>query len=118
MEINAGNFNELLVKAYAKAMEDRGYSADEYDSISQEIITESEYFGPFELDGYEIGVAADVGGGEGDGEERYVVFKIFNGTETRYFRYDGYYASWDGSTFDDLEPREVLAQEKVIVVFE
>jgi len=45
----------------------------------------------------------DHGGGEGDGEERFVVFSV-NG---QYFEVVGYYASWDGTTWDDLTIYEV-----------
>lgn len=119
MEINAGNFNDLLVKAYNKYLDEAGCGDDHFDSMTQEVIAEGAYsLAGFELDGYTIDVAADVGGGEGDGEERYIVYSVTDGTKTRYFRYDGYYASWDGSTFENLEPRKVKAKKKVVVVFE
>lgn len=114
MEINAGNFNDLLVKAYNKYLDDAGYGDTHFDSMTQEVLTEGTYaFGDsgIEVDGYVLTAAADVGGSEGDGETRYIVFRVSEGSERRYFRYDGYY-------FDDLEPREVYPQEKVIVVFE
>lgn len=45
----------------------------------------------------------DHGGGEGDGEERWVVFSV-NG---QYFEVVGYYQSWEGTEWDDLTIREV-----------
>ncbi|MBO0676909.1 hypothetical protein JRC04_05490 [Mycolicibacterium sp. S2-37] len=51
------------------------------------------------------------GGGEGSGEERWYVFSITAEDEdTRYFRINGYYASFHGSDFDgpfeEVEPVE------------
>lgn len=42
-------------------------------------------------------------GGEGQGEELWVVFSLGD----QLFRVDGYYASWDGSNWDGAEPYEV-----------
>jgi len=60
----------------------------------------------------------DHGGGEGSGEERYVVIKVTDnqGNET-YYRKDGYYASYDGSTFDG-EFREVTPRDRVVTFYE
>jgi len=52
-------------------------------------------------------VVEDIGGGEGDGEERYVVFQVGD----QFFQVDGYYASWDGTTWEDTIPHEVKAEE-------
>ena len=46
-------------------------------------------------------------GGEGQGETRYVVFSVGE----QFFRVDGYYASWDGTTWEDPTPHEVVAKE-------
>jgi hypothetical protein len=54
------------------------------------------------------------GGGEGDGEEYYIVFKI---GET-IWRVDGWYASHHGSELDYDSLREVKAQEKTVIVYE
>jgi hypothetical protein len=42
------------------------------------------------------------GGGEGDGEERWIVIKVGD----QFFEYSGYYSSWDGTEWDN-ELREV-----------
>ena len=54
-------------------------------------------------------------GGEGQGEEWYSV-KHFKKYDV-YIRIDGYYASYDGTTFDD-DYYEVKPKEKKIVVYE
>lgn len=59
-------------------------------------------------------IAEDHGGGEGDGEERFVVMSIGD----QFFKVSGYYASWDGSNWDDATPVEVVPVEKTVIVFE
>lgn len=46
-------------------------------------------------------------GGEGMGDTRYVVFQIGD----QFFQVDGYYASWDGTTWEDPSPYEVKPVE-------
>ena len=53
-------------------------------------------------------------GGEGQGETRYVVFSVGD----QFFRVDGYYASWDGTTWEDPTPEEVVAKEVTVVRYE
>jgi len=40
-------------------------------------------------------------GGEGQGDSYWNVFSVEHNGETTYFRIDGWYASYDGSHFDD-----------------
>lgn len=66
-----------------------------------------EYTKSFEIPSGTVTLIEDHGGGEGDGEERFVVIKVGD----RLFRYDGYYSSWSGTEWDDtlreVEPFEV-----------
>lgn len=55
------------------------------------------------------------GGGEGDGEEYYVVVHFLN--PDCYVRVDGWYASYDGGYLDG-EPYLVQPEQKVITVYE
>jgi len=57
-----------------------------------------------------------VGGGEGDGEHTHVVLK----TEAtgQFFRINGYYYSYDGTTWDDSRLFEVRPVTKTVVVYE
>lgn len=53
-------------------------------------------------------------GGEGQGEQRWVVFSVGD----QFFEVSGYYASWDGTTWEDqslieVEPKEVVKIEYV-----
>lgn len=51
---------------------------------------------------------ASVGGGEGEGETMYAVFKLTTHSgEERFFRSDGYYESWDGGSWEDNDLYEV-----------
>lgn len=59
-------------------------------------------------------IVEDVGGGEGDGEERYVVFQVAD----QFFQVDGYYASWDGTTWEDTTPYEVKPKEVTVIQYE
>jgi hypothetical protein len=53
-------------------------------------------------------------GGEGQGETRYVVFQVGE----QFFRVDGYYASWDGTTWEDPTPYEVTPKEVTVIRYE
>jgi hypothetical protein len=56
-------------------------------------------------------------GGEGQGDKRYVVFKFSDESGVKYFRKDGYYASYDGSTWDG-DFREVKPVDRVVTFYE
>lgn len=65
-----------------------------------------------------IEVAENHGGGEGSGEVRYIVFKLTNSDLTiQYFRIDGYYLSFEGSSFDG-NLKEVKAVVRPVTFFE
>lgn len=53
-------------------------------------------------------------GGEGMGDTRYVVFSVGD----QFFKVEGYYASWDGTTWDDPTPFEVKPVEKTVIEYE
>lgn len=50
-------------------------------------------------------------GGEGLGEDYYVVFSVTYMNETTNYKVNGWYASYNGYEFDDLEPYEVEYKE-------
>ena len=73
---------------------------------------------PVDLPGIgQLTILENVGGGEGDGNERYIVFAVTDYTTgySRYFRLNGYYASFYGTDWNDLE--EVQAVPTVITVW-
>lgn len=55
-------------------------------------------------------------GGEDQGSEYWSVYSFSNGYEVVFIKFDGWYASYDGSTFDEFF--EVKAVEKTVTVFE
>jgi hypothetical protein len=69
-----------------------------------------------DFNGMRVACVQDVGG-EGQGETRYAVFSFTDETGIKYFRKDGYYASYDGTTWDG-DFREVTPQERVVVFYE
>jgi hypothetical protein len=58
-------------------------------------------------------------GGEGEGDEYWLVFRVENsdGSE-QFFRVDGYYASYDGTSWDGAQLREVNAVPRTVVFYE
>jgi hypothetical protein len=70
-----------------------------------------------DFEGVRVMCVQDVGGGEGDGELRYAVYSFTDKTGTKYFRKDGYYASYDGTTWDGAF-REVTPHERVVIFYE
>lgn len=67
-------------------------------------------------DGWTGKVEAEYGG-EGQGDQYWMVISVSDGNTTRYFRRDGWYASYDGGYLDG-DTYEVKPQEKTIVVYE
>lgn len=57
-------------------------------------------------------------GGEGQGDEYWVVFSITNNDKTRYFKKEGGYASYVGGGELDGDLQEVFPKEKVITVWQ
>lgn len=58
-------------------------------------------------------------GGEGQGEETYVIFELKAALQdVRYFRIDGYYVSHDGFHYEDGDLTEVGPVEKPVVFWE
>jgi hypothetical protein len=56
-------------------------------------------------------------GGEGQGDQYWVVISVSDGITTRYFRRDGWYSSYNGSELDG-DTYEVVPKEKTIVIYE
>jgi hypothetical protein len=56
-------------------------------------------------------------GGEGGGDQYWMVISVSDGETTRYFRKDGWYASYDGGYLDG-ETYEVTPKERTVVFYE
>jgi len=53
-------------------------------------------------------------GGEGEGEYYWSVYKFTDGTDEVFVQFDGYYQSYDGSTFNEfffVTPKEVMVTQ-------
>jgi hypothetical protein len=88
------------------------------------------YFWKYEVD-HEAGVdvpglgkvriVEEVGGGEGSGEEMYLIFSVLPeggyAWQRRYFQKNGYYASFDGANWDGAFV-EVKPVKRTVTVFE
>jgi hypothetical protein len=77
-----------------------------------------DYNKPIELHGRLVELVEADTGGEGHGEDIYMVFKTtdVNG-DIQYWRKEGYYASYDGSDWDG-DFREVRPVERVVTFYE
>jgi hypothetical protein len=54
-------------------------------------------------------------GGEGEGEDYWTVYSFSKGDEKVLIKFDGWYASYEGSTYEEFY--EVKAEPKVITVY-
>ena len=62
-------------------------------------------------EGLTVTVVEQHGGGEGDGEVVYCIYKVVDGDSTKYYKAHGWYASYDGSHYDgifEVEPYQEL----------
>lgn len=75
---------------------------------------DTSYSGEFE--GLTAKVEAEYGG-EGCGEQYWMVVSLSDGKTIRYFRKDGYYASYDGGTLDG-EVYEVKPVTREVIFYE
>jgi hypothetical protein len=53
-------------------------------------------------------------GGEGEGEDFWSLYKFTDGTDEVFVQFDGYYYSYDGSTFDSwffVKPQQVTVTQ-------
>lgn len=57
-------------------------------------------------------------GGEGQGDQYWMVISLSDGTTTRYFRKDGWYSSYGGGGTLDGETYEVKPQERLVTFYE
>lgn len=73
---------------------------------------------PTEVEGLGLVTTVEQFGGEGQGDRAWVVVKVeFKNGSVRYFKKDGYHASFDG-TYYDGDFSEVTPQEKVVTLYE
>lgn len=94
-----------IKKALSKFIEEDGVSELEYVKDNEEI-------------GGLLFTQVDQKGGEGEGDEYFFVLKVedVEKTQTAFIRFDGYYTSYDGTTFENndftvVEPKMVEVRQ-------
>jgi hypothetical protein len=77
------------------------------------VSTHNTYYSRFNQQGISVD-RVDSYGGEGCGEEYWSVYKFSRDKEVVYVKFEGYYMSYDGSTYQGfifVEPREVMVTQ-------
>jgi hypothetical protein len=72
-------------------------------------------YGPFEINGYILSTEAEYGG-EGQGEDYWVVVRVEKDGISTYWKYDGWYASYDGGYLENVY--KVEPKQKMVTVYE
>lgn len=76
---------------------------------------ESEFKSKVHLLGIDMSSVYHYGGeGEGEGEDYWTVWKFTKDDNSVYFKFQGYYQSYDGATYNEyilVEPKEVLVTQ-------
>jgi hypothetical protein len=98
---------------------DKGETAEYFDEIWEDFL----YTVPTKKEGEKGAVTPTLAsgpvyivedfGGEGQGDDRYVVFSIAD----TFFKVEGYYSSWDGQTWDNPAPFEVEPEEITVIQY-
>jgi len=84
-----------------------------HSEVSNSREWDSEELSAFKDKAQELGISinhVDNYGGEGMGDEYWSVYSFNDGTNTEYVKFDGWYASYHGSDFNEwffVEPEEV-----------
>jgi len=120
LKVTAERVVEKLLEYYNEdlsRLEDGHYYDEDGVTYFEEIaddLSEDLYGTGLEVDGLHLKLVEQVGG-EGEGDEYFVVFTI---EETgQFFRFDGYYSSFDGTSWESTALREVQKTAKTITVY-
>ncbi len=107
------SWQESLRNEYGLDDDDDFSNLDDIESAWKEVKYEG---GKYTRDGWTAD-RVDDHGGEGEGDKYWVVVSISDGKTTRYFRKDGWYASYDGGYLDG-ETTEVTPQSRMVTYYE
>ncbi len=113
-----GTFEEFLENHELKTTHIEDYGDDEPSTFDSQTAWEHFHYGTKEgnHDGWTAKVEKSYGG-EGQGDQYWMVVSVSDGTTTRYFRRDGWYASYDGGYLDG-DTYEVRPAERLVTVYE
>lgn len=102
------------IESAIEAMFDSDTDTDPHIGSWYDLKWELRHFQPWKVEGLEhpVLVVEDFGGGEGSGEEMWIIVSY----DGRYFRKDGYYASFDGDNWDGPFV-EVRRSQEIVTVF-
>lgn len=115
----AAEVQQAVIDTYVEQQKAKGYwdvDEDEDPTYFDTLLIESDFLYDLEKNALEttLGTVEMVEnvGGPGEGETRYFVVSLTNSSDgevNNYFRVDGYYASWDGDSWEGAEFYEVEA---------
>jgi hypothetical protein len=100
----------------ANALED--WEVDSVEELGSDAWQEAKYEGAEETRGNLTAKVVAEYGGEGKGDQYWMVVSLSDSETTRYFRKDGWYSSYGEGGSLDGNTYEVFPAEKVVVVYE
>lgn len=102
---------DRILKAIQEFRDDHGDG--ELGEVSKE---KGGYRGPIEKDGLLIYTAENYGGGEGDGEEHWIVLSVTDmaTNENTFWEIPGWYQSYHGSELEVEDMFQVVPAEKTV----
>ena len=102
---------ELVIKEITDRVQ--GNMPDDWEEKHPDEEYYYNHSGKIEIPGYKVKEIASIGG-EGDGAEKSLIFKVKKGNDVCLFRIDGYYSSWDLDQWNNnaYEVEEYIKQVK------
>ena len=87
---------------------------NKFEDLLHDCITDHGY--EFQVEGFRVELnEVDSYGGEGCGDEYWIVFEVkVNGEFDGYIQANGHYSSYEGVYWDGMEPFEVVKDTKVV----
>lgn len=119
--VSLDEFNELLVATYGKYLSKKYPNVTKTEDIDlYEAVEELQYADKpvFKTDQGVIALE-DAYGGEGQGDSYYIVYSLeLKSGKKVFFKYNGFYSSWAGVDWHEVEDEEVIGEEKIITVWQ
>jgi hypothetical protein len=104
-------YEELKELVFAHWATAEGKEPDEYEDYQfQEFVMHGDY----DVECGKVEFIEQDGGGEGGGEDCYSVIKV----DGQFYKFEYSYASYEGYTFDHLEPQLVSPVQRLVTFYE